>query len=342
MKPLVTVLDLMNRPAINGSFIIQHLVPDASLCLFTGDSGTGKTAFLSHSMVALASQRLVAGCLETTLGSGDILYVNAEMSGEKLCAYLSRAAQGLDLTDAERAIAFSKIRLAGPDGFQTLSGPGHGYDLRIIWNALHDHPSIRLVIIDTLRSAFTLNENEAQEVGRLYHELRQLINQKRISVVLSHHHKKRGEFQRRGPERAAGSGLLTGGADVHFATDSGGACRFMRYICLEKTREVSGDVRNGHKWPIKGHLTETESRFTIATETGDRTKPAFRSTDETLARRAFDLWRKPELTAAELKMPRRTRERLIASGILRADKKPGEGNRLFYRLVQPLQVAEAA
>jgi hypothetical protein len=91
-------------------FVVEHLCPEASAVLFSGDTGAAKTAFALHMAVALAADMPVAGRFVGKPGAV-IVYVNGEMGRDTIIRYLQEAAAGLGVK-----ISAGRLLFEGADG----------------------------------------------------------------------------------------------------------------------------------------------------------------------------------------------------------------------------------
>jgi hypothetical protein len=331
----ITALDLIRKPESATPFLVDHLIPEKSLCLFSGDAGSCKSAFMLHSALAMLTGKPVGGRLQTNLRQDQhVLYFNAEMT-QDLRGYILKASAGLELTKPEQDVAFQRLRFGGCDGFQQLSGAPLGFDLDPLDWELRQTQGIRLVIIDTLFSAFSIDANDAKAVGALYAELRRKIMSYGLSVVVVHHHKKRGMYPTKGADRAAGSGFLNGGVDSHFAAFSSGTNKTMNALTLEKTRRVKSGIGNGYKWNVEAQGTDTESRFLLSGGGAGLKIAAGRGDLHTKARELFAQPGLYRISRRELveHLGRGNFEALVEEGLLKqSDHQPGDAKAYFYEL----------
>lgn len=183
-------------------FLIEPFFPSGGLCLLHGKRGIGK------SMLAMTMTRCIATG-EPFLGQfpvrkGTVVYIQ------------------LDMTDT---VFQDRLREAGDfykvDNWYVLTGVAN------IMRANDNTPWVQsivaaqpdLIIIDTLRKAHTLNENDSDSAGRFYAKLRDLFGY--TAVLLVHHDRKSNEFNQQGgmaAEAFRGSGAWLDDVDagLHF------------------------------------------------------------------------------------------------------------------------------
>jgi len=197
--------------------LVASLVPEASIMLVAGHSGTFKTwAMLSMGIDgALGLPWMTHPRLRAETGPYTALYVNKEMSGKilgvrlKLLLAHDRYASIIDL-DTRLAGRLHFVHDASLD-LSTETG---------LWQItdLIERTGSRLVVLDSLSMVWHGDENSASEVGAFYTELRQITERTGVTWVIIHHLLKptSGTRRRGDPITAAirGSGQLVQQADV--------------------------------------------------------------------------------------------------------------------------------
>jgi len=248
------------------NFLVEHLIPTRQLVLFSGPSSAGKTALAFHIAGALLTRRPVADYFDVPRLILQVLVVNAEMNPAELLQYANRSIAGLDLDDEhfDWDGTLDRIQTLGR-GRETLRGLNGEIDVSRLHRALTNHPGVGLVVIDSLRAAFAIDENSANEIVEAYGKLREIIDEFGVSILILHHlRKSQGGYSGNRGDRVAGSGYIVGGADTHIQIDPGPK-GFMRRLSLQKTRTPSKGVYAGTEWGIEGTLTDTSSSFRIIT-----------------------------------------------------------------------------
>ena len=274
----ITLLDLIydlgGMPA--PSFLVEHLIPKRQLVLLSGPSSAGKTALAIHIVVAVLSARPVADQFDVPRLVRQVLVVNAEMNPAELIQYATRSTEGLGLNrepffDSDGTL--DRILTLGT-GRDTLRGANGQIDVSRLRRVLAEHPDVELVVIDSFRAAFVVDENSANEIVEAYGELRKLIDEFGVSMLILHHlRKSQGGYSGNRGDRVAGSGYIVGGVDTHIQIDPGPK-GFMRRMSLQKTRTPSKGVYAGTEWGIEGTLTDTSSSFRIITTAAPKRDPA--------------------------------------------------------------------
>jgi hypothetical protein len=256
LRGFVDLATFIKTPYVEPKFYVQHLAPVASLTILTGDTGSGKTAFLANLVVAVALGLDVAGRFTVTPSIGPILFFNGEMSNSTILAYMQEAAAGLgvDVIPKGRVLldgfnAESTFRLSDPDERN-----------RIEEKIREVEPSI--VIFDTQRALFGIEENDAQAVRMAYSWVQGLCRRYDICAIVSHHIRKLGPVSNSDSQRVSGSRDIIAVADVHLALKSRDS-KPLYALLVGKTRKPYKGVSTGTEWPIDARL-EPPSRPGLA------------------------------------------------------------------------------
>lgn len=235
---------LLAHPYEPPRFCAQHIIPEKSLVLLTGDTGSGKSAFLLHAAVAVALGIPIAGKFAAQPDLV-VLYLNGEMTNDTVARYLQEAAAGLRVVVPE-----GRLHFEGADAVATW----RFLENRDALAGLVDRIRPDIVILDTQRALLIDEENEASVVRQTFAWLRtHIVNAYNCSVIVAHHLRKPGEKSNSPRNRVSGSRDIIASVDVHLAIESlGGAV--MRALLLDKTRTPFEGVCAGNEWPITAQL----------------------------------------------------------------------------------------
>jgi hypothetical protein len=110
-----------------------------------------------------------------------------------------------------------------------------------------------LVVFDTMRALFEVDENDAGDVRRPFAYLRQLCENHDCSAVVAHHVRKIGQVSNSDRERVSGSRDIIAAVDVHVALKSVDG-RPLHAIKIDKTRFPHAGVAVGTEWPVTATL----------------------------------------------------------------------------------------
>lgn len=244
--PLKTVdaADLLVQKFEPPRFWAQHIGPEASLILVSGDTGSGKTALLMHLSVAAASGMLIAGTFPVAPDLV-VLYVNGEMGAPTLVRYLHEAAAGLGVT-----VPRSRLYFEGSDGVALWRFADSHSALEQLVADLRPH----VVVLDTQRALLIEDECDTAEVRRAFGWLRShIVNRYGASVVIAHHLRKLGPVSNGARERVAGSRDIIASVDLHLSVQARSGAP-MHALRLDKTRSPIDGVSAGAEWPVEARL----------------------------------------------------------------------------------------
>lgn len=267
---VVDAMDLLAAPLGEPKFLVSPLLPEASLVLLSGDTGSGKTAFAVHIAAALAVGRPVAGRFEVSEGCRPVLFLNGEMSTSLVRRYLREALLGLDAQ-----LEPGRFLFEGLDGVSKFHFSGVTKEqlegLVADWR-----PS--LVIIDTQRAILIDDENDGVVVRAVFSWLRErIVNAYGATVLVCHHLRKIGQASNTERERVSGSRDILASVDVHLAAKSQGE-HPMHALAIGKTRFPADGIAAGTEWPIEARLEygapgEPNRSIFIAGEIGESAVP---------------------------------------------------------------------
>jgi energy-coupling factor transporter ATP-binding protein EcfA2 len=256
----VDAVDLLLKQYEPPRFIVDHLVPEGSIVLLTGDSGSAKTAFLLHLAVALASGKPIADRFET-IPDARVLYVNGEMSEQLIQRYLLEATTGLDVI-----LDRGRLRFEGKNGCASFSVGGLASgSLQAVLADFKPH----VVILDTMRALLIEDEREASEVRQVFGWLRRYVLAEHGAVpIVGHHLRKIGQVSNSARQRTSGSSDIIASVDVHLSAKAREG-RPMNAILLDKTRVPVEGCTAGTEWPIDAQLAEGIQGYRSLFRAGD-------------------------------------------------------------------------
>lgn len=167
---------LMSKQYSEQEYIVEGLIPEASIAILSGTSRSYKTYALLHLAVGVASGKKVFGQFSTQ--ENNVLIIDEE-NGERL---LQKRLIQLG-TSPDLPVYFSSY-----SGFHI----SNLYIEKVLETcALYD---IKLVIIDSLVRIHSGDENSAGEMSKVFKQLRRLTA-KGISVLITHHTNKQGGYR---------------------------------------------------------------------------------------------------------------------------------------------------
>lgn len=250
----ISVRDI--RPVAHHPYLIETLVPERSVVLLSAPSNAGKTATLLHLAASLLEERPAFGALAVhNADRRPVLYVNGEMSRLDFKRYALAAAHGLDLErDSERLF----LPCSGERG-EIFFGDGRLERFDAICEFLTEKRPA-LVIIDTLRSLFEIDENDQERIGVIGRSLHALASRYNCSVLLAHHTRKPGPYGGGVQAAVAGSAHIVGMADTHIALRAAGGKFAHRLDVIKDRRRTHGGAI---AYAIVASMTAGVSRISV-------------------------------------------------------------------------------
>lgn len=210
-----TPRELLQRPA--AGWWVKRVLPDASLVVVFGESGSGKSFAVLDIVLSIARGAPWAG---RKTRKGNILYVAAEGGGgfrSRLEAY--EKAHGVDLGDLPIHIVIE------PPNFLGDADVEHIVDRAISKNA-------DVVVVDTLAQVTPGgNENGSEDMGRALSRCRAIHERTGATLILVHH---AGKDRTKG---ARGWSGLRAAADAEIEVSRNGARRFLKITKMKDGRD---------------------------------------------------------------------------------------------------------
>lgn len=295
-------------------YLVDQLVPAKSVTLISAPSNAGKTALLIHMATAFAERRKAFGTLNVRNDEGrSVLYVNGELTAFDFKSYAVAAARGIGMTEASARIILPGSGHRG----EIMLGGGTAANFDPLSKIMRrERPA--LLVLDTLRALFDVDENEARQVAVIGASLTRLAAEHDCSIILAHHTRKPGQFGLGGLQSSvSGSGYLVGMVDTHIALRASDG-RFANRLEVVKDRRaadsgrreyaVVGSLINGVSTltlqPIQAKADKDEERLARMRVLGPQTKKQLEET-KILGRRLFRRFR----------LENRIRETELGSGL---------------------------
>lgn len=175
---------LKGKPVPPREWLVQDLVPQKTVTLFSGDGGTGKSLLALQLSVAVAGQTVWIG---NAVSAGRVIFLSAEDDDE-----LHRRLHDIltaEHRDYDELLGLTLRSLAGEHALLTID-----CQLSLMQSALFEELDKRaaeetpsLVVIDTLADVYPSNENERSKVWQFVGILRGLAIKRKCAVVLLGH-----------------------------------------------------------------------------------------------------------------------------------------------------------
>ncbi|MCR9061812.1 MAG: AAA family ATPase [Rhodobacteraceae bacterium] len=177
--------ELDGTPVPPRDWLVDEMVPQKTVTLFSGDGGTGKSLLALQLAVAVATGSTWIG---RAVSHGRVIYLSAEDDDDELHRRLD------DILGSERKdyihLAPLTIRsLAGEDALLALDGPSalEPSSLFSELDARAAEEAPELIVIDTLADVYPANENDRAKVRQFVGILRGLAIKRKCAVLLLGH-----------------------------------------------------------------------------------------------------------------------------------------------------------
>lgn len=176
---------LEGKPVPERQWLVQGLVPQKTVTLFSGDGGTGKSLLALQLAVAVTAQTAWIG---KTVNGGRVIFLSAEDDNDELHRRLEDilTAEGRSYDDLTGLTLRS---LAGEDALLAVDS-----QLALMQSALFEELDERaaeegpvLIVIDTLADVYPANENDRAKVRQFVGILRGLAIERECAVLLLGH-----------------------------------------------------------------------------------------------------------------------------------------------------------
>ena len=196
----INASDLISRDFEPVAWLVVNLIPEGLLVLAAGPKN-GKSWFVLHLAIACSSGGEFLG---RQVRTGAVLYLALEDNERRLQQRL-RKLLGDPPYDVD---TLSNVE------FWTTSNRADNHGLEHILRWLDEHPDARLVIVDTLECFRPSRNSRANSYGEDYEamqELRRLLEERRLTVIVVHHTRK---LEAEDPmDLISGTHGITGAAD---------------------------------------------------------------------------------------------------------------------------------
>lgn len=178
-KKIFTVEEILKMPKNHIGFLVDRLIPRASICMIVGRSGVNKSTFCRQLCIAVSSglDKFLGYSLNSI--NKRVLYVSSEDGLPVLCEYIQAQTKGLGIPNQS-----SNLLLANLHDFSTLEE---------LFSHIENHcikSPLDLIVLDSLSDIAGLADvdiNDNYGIRILTSRLRQLSARTRATLVLNHH-----------------------------------------------------------------------------------------------------------------------------------------------------------
>lgn len=211
---IITAYDAM-QPQDPINWIVSNLIPEASVSVFYGEPGIGKTWAMLSLAVHVAEGK---NWLGFEIKNPENVLIIDEESGEKRLKYRLQLTLKGEKGNAKTPIfanCLSSIQLDVKS------------DMRILQKTIEE-VGAKLLIIDSLSTCMSGDENDKKDVQPVFNHLRKLANLTNCAIVVIHHANKKGGYR--------GSSAIGGAVDLMVKVESKN--NTMIEFATEKTRDI--------------------------------------------------------------------------------------------------------
>lgn len=214
MDPIKKLDALMRQQFPEQTYIVERLIPDSSITIFSGYSRSFKTYTLLQIAIDIASGNPLFGHFPTQ--QTGVLVIDEE--------------------NGQRLLQKRLLQLGVTEDLPIYFTPQMGFDLsdQTIDNVLLSCKTngIKLVIIDSLIRVHGSDENSAREMSKVFKQLRR-FTEKDVAVLVTQHNRKQGNVH------AGTSNEMRGSSDILAAVDShiGVIRKDKWYLTFDQTKQ---------------------------------------------------------------------------------------------------------
>lgn len=236
MEPIKKLDALMAIQFPEQEYLIDRLIPESSITILSGTSGSYKTYTLLQMAISVASNTQLFEQFNTR--QTGVLIVDEE-NGERL---MQKRLLQLN-ADSDLPIYFT---------------PKTGFKLEeeMINSLISQCKShnIGLVIIDSLVRVHNADENSSREMAKVYEKVRR-FTQEGIAVLITHHNRKQGAFSGNAGAEMRGTSENLAAVDCHI----GVVARKETYLRFEQTKQRY--AKNLGKFEVKIISNDNDFKF---------------------------------------------------------------------------------
>lgn len=197
-KPLEvhSLEQVMNNHYPEQEYVVDGIVPEASITILSGASRSYKTYTLLHMATSIASGKMLFGKFATQ--QAGVLIIDEENGERLLQKRLFQLGSSMELP----------VHFLSYSGFITTDK----YISEVLKVCLEK--GIKLIIIDSLIRVHSGDENSAKDMSKVFKQLRQ-FTEKGVAVLVTQHNRKQGAFGGSSGDEMRGSSDIMAAVDSH-------------------------------------------------------------------------------------------------------------------------------
>lgn len=225
-KLMLWEYELDNYKEEDKEWIIEKLIPNCSVGVWTGKRGTFKTFLVLSAIFAISSGKPFLNKFPTR--QGKVIYLDKENGVYVMRERKNLIKKGLEIEDEKLPVGFICFSPLKIDKQR---------DINAIEELIVAHkPS--LLVIDTYRRGISFEENDAGKVSWLFVDiLRPLVEKHKITILLIHHDRK-GEAQGDEMDMIRGSSDLANYADFIMKNERRGEMLILKQLKMRSAPEI--------------------------------------------------------------------------------------------------------
>jgi len=200
-RKIESVSDILKKDVQEQPFVLQGMIPERAITALTADVGKGKSLFMLKAIQAISNGTKLFDTYRTK--KKKILVLDLEMSEYDIVARVHSILQ-------EPSDIFFHCQ-----SFQIDNGSDYNWLVEIIKENKFD-----MLVVDTLNSAHSKEENSASEMRNVNRKLLDLINDTNITILYLHHHRKIQQGEKYGQSSSRGSTEILAKVASHLLLDS--------------------------------------------------------------------------------------------------------------------------
>jgi hypothetical protein len=229
-------------------FVVEHLFPRRAVVLIGGDSGSGKSSFVTHAGLATCLETLVGERFKPIAGA-KVLYLNAEVDPSLIQRSVLQSLAGLGTT--ADAFPWNRWEFVGEQGFSEIclapGATGENEKRRFEAKLATFRPDI--VVLDTHRAIFAVDDKDNALVSIGLNWLKVQAIKYNCCIVVVHHMRKLSAGSNSTRERITGAAAFREIPGVVLGAVSENGLP-MTALNVDKTRFALDDVQTGKTFPV--------------------------------------------------------------------------------------------
>ncbi|WP_271077901.1 AAA family ATPase [Aurantiacibacter sp. MUD61] len=195
--PIFDMARLNGPPPPPRDWVLEGLIPEGEITLFTGPGGAGKSLFAQQLATCVAARKPMLGAATGRLQDigNFVLYVTCEDDDDELHRRQRKINQAIGAPDLSENLLLSSIRGQQANELATFNHDGtlEIADTFKLLSRTIGRAGVQFVILDNVAHLFAGNENDRGQVTRFVNLLYKLVQTYRVTILLIGHPNKSGD-----------------------------------------------------------------------------------------------------------------------------------------------------